>query len=574
MSLPFRFTGRPLSSAPAPDRRERIYLYDRSGNLVNDPLTSLDAARGLKWRTGLPGGVWDASFSVPVRTAEVWRIRPGFRVIIRRGLARLYDGRVEDITVDLVDRGARTVLCMGWWQELRQRTGSWSWSATQPAYADEILTKVLGEATANINRNYDWVQSPALDLKPIGWTRAALSEIVADLLKYGDDQTPPRPWYFAIWPTDEIGSINTFVESGEELVQDGAFETSSWDSVTGPANAYWSTATHAGTPGWTYASVSQGYSAGYIHAGSWSALTNLFANGDALSHQSENLLTGVVAGAGYTYDYWLRLIGPGDLTGRLEVDWYTSGDVFISTSTDTLWTDNDTPEWKHVTGTFTAPGTAAKCRVRLYAARGATGGVPLVALFDDVHLYRTASMTEVTRDDRARAHFWPKDTSAWDYEIRLEDVFDAFELRESTETLVNSVVAEYGTSSVTAAATDAESIAAYDQRDYVLSAGDVSATVAAKARDLYLSENKEPKVVSGSLRLAGPLRRARGGLAVHPASVRAGDRIKILDLPEQFSDFLFIVQEATYDADAGTLGLTPEAPVSSVDALLAQALGG
>ena len=34
--------------------KERIYIYDRSGNLVNDPERAVDYATGLKWETTWP----------------------------------------------------------------------------------------------------------------------------------------------------------------------------------------------------------------------------------------------------------------------------------------------------------------------------------------------------------------------------------------------------------------------------------------------------------------------------------------------------------------------------------------
>ena len=566
MSLTFQYTGRKLIP-PRPDGRERIYVYDRAGGLINDPFNTMQQARGLTWRTGLPGGMWDLSFSVPVNVAEEWVVKGGYRMIVRRGLAPLWDGRVEDIGTDLLRAGMRQVLGLGWWQQLRQRYGTYAFTSGTK-YADDVLRMALKDACPNISLDYSKIQSPGLNIVSRTWTRQYISQIVADLLIYGDSQTPPRQWYFALWPTERP---QWFAESSTEILTDPGFETSTVKDP--PANPNWSTSTHTGAPEFALYDANVGNN---VHAGRWAARLRMTASGDAGSWQTA-LEDNITESVNYTYDYYITNDTTGTDTqpqyvaGRLEFDWYTAADAFVSTTTATLLTGTDVPTWTHEVGTTAAPATAAKVRVRCYCTQ--IGGTPeaKAMIFDDIHLYKATDPP--VYDTRPRAYFWPRDITAWDYEIRLEEISGDFLLTKSTENLVNNVIAEYGTSSVTAASSDATSIAAYDQRDYVLSAGSVSATVAAAARDLWLEEHKDPVNVASGITLVGPVRKANNGPLVHQSFVRAGDRIKIMDLPSEFSDFLFIVQEETYDAESGAKQLRPESPTSSVDEMLAQALG-
>ena len=117
----------------------------------------------------------------------------------------------------------------------------------------------------------------------------------------------------------------------------------------------------------------------------------------------------------------------------------------------------------------------------------------------------------------------------------------------------------------TSAATDAASVAAYDQRDMILAAGNVSMALAEKARDMTLALRKDKGHRLGQFTVRGHVRDKAG--AKFPVNrIRAGMRFV---LPELGSD-VYMIGRTDYSADTSEMGISVDGAPNTVEMLLAQ----
>ena len=77
---------------------ERLYVYDASGNLVNDPERSSEYASGLYWESDWPKGYGRAGFRVAMDVAAHWAVKQAYELIVRDGQRIVYQGRLGDLT--------------------------------------------------------------------------------------------------------------------------------------------------------------------------------------------------------------------------------------------------------------------------------------------------------------------------------------------------------------------------------------------------------------------------------------------------------------------------------------------
>jgi hypothetical protein len=254
-------------------------------------------------------------------------------------------------------------------------------------------------------------------------------------------------------------------------------------------------------------------------------------------------------------DFWLYWTAYAGMQGSSRIDWYNSSNTLISTTYGATWTsDGTTTGWQQISDVHLAPAGTVDCVLHVGATVGSGGGTARYVAIDDVRMYLyTANLAPETKP---RATLWARDLTDYDYDLRTANLVETLDVRETTKDLANYVVASYGSSSYTAAAQDAASQAAYRQRDALVAAGRVGETAAAAQRDAWLALHAEPGQEVGSLRCGDRTVIDREGRWVHPALLRAGDRLRVVD--GRLAGTVFLVEAMEYDAESGIARVTPE----------------
>jgi len=120
------------------------------------------------------------------------------------------------------------------------------------------------------------------------------------------------------------------------------------------------------------------------------------------SIESTAMISGIAAGGSHTLDVWY--LSPDDggahaAAWRAQINWYTSGDVLISSSyfpgplVSDVYYEDPSNQYRLKQNTVTAPATAAKCKVRIEAEVDSDGnGYHEHFRLDDIELYQTDSL--------------------------------------------------------------------------------------------------------------------------------------------------------------------------------------
>jgi len=113
--------------------KERIYIYNRRRQLINDPERSTDYAEGLNWGTQWPGGYGVANCRVKRDIAVDWLVQEANYFQVRRGQAECYYGRLDDLKKALDNSGQRVDLtAYGLWAALNERRVRKWWVDNHP----------------------------------------------------------------------------------------------------------------------------------------------------------------------------------------------------------------------------------------------------------------------------------------------------------------------------------------------------------------------------------------------------------------------------------------------------------
>lgn len=473
-----------------------LTIYNDAGAALPDPTGAQFAPSSVSFSTGLPGGFLEARFTFSGPAAVLSKLRAGQKVILRSGRDILWWGWIEDLRRLLLGRVLGVeVSCLGPWQEITQRRFTGAYTAVTSSSA---MMSALAENCPHISRDTGEIINTGLPIT-INWTREPVANLVKLVCDTGD--TAGRPMLFALWePTlhrARLGNVANLT-SDPELEQTDTF----WYLTDG-----------------TYAN--------WDNANYYSAVTcMLFAEFavDGLAHLSK---IAVSPSTPYTVQYWHKWSAHSSMTTASRIDWYTAGDVFISSTYGATYTSNGSnTAWTMRSDTHTAPGTAATARPIIGATIGSGSG--RYTAVDDVRMFLAAG--SLTIDTLPRAHLWPRDLSGYDYLLYTRFLGEPLTETETARDLANYVVASYS-SSFTAAAEDAASQALYRRRDALVSAGSVGPSDAAAIRDVYLAAYKDPRHEPDSfVATYGSVRDVNGAL-VDPVVLRAGDRLRLADGP-------------------------------------------
>ncbi len=503
-------------------RRVTVAIYDTSGDLVQWRGGTANSVRDLRFGSSLPGGFMAASFTL--RPApRYWPVQVGYRVVISLGRRVVWWGWIEDI--ERRQRGPiewLRVQALGPWQQVNQRLMTADYD---DVISSLVLRDMLIEYCPDISQDYSEIVNSGVPLT-IDWEYDSVADLVKAVCESGDDQD--RPLLFAIWepPGSRVGVENTgTLNADPELEQNQTH----WEPVA-PLLEY---------------RTSPYYSAGH----SWR-----FLEGASTNLRTKARIP-ATAGLSYVVEYQLYWTAYSGMSGSSRIDWYNAGNTLVSTTYGATWnSDGTTTGWQKISDVHLAPATAVEGVLHVGAAVGSGGGTARYVAIDDVRMYLyTANLAPETKP---RAALWARDLTDYDYDLRTANLVETLDVRETTRDLSNYVVASYGSSSYTAAAEDADSQAAYRQRDALVAAGRVGATAAAAQRDAWLALHAEPGQEVGALRVGDRSVIDRAGRFVHPARLRAGDRLRVAD--GRLASTVFLVEAVEYDAETGVARLTPE----------------
>jgi len=186
--------------ANAVRRRELVTAYDRSGLQVSDPSAALNRAYGLSWRTGLPGGFLDCSFMVPLALLREWAVKEAYTIRVWDGGRLMFVGILEDLmrSINLpnsLGRGTRQVTAFGFYVNVVQRSYTGVHAADD---GNTIIQTVLGNCPL-VSVDYSLVTGLDRNLGAIEWTDTPVSDVIRDVVDFGDNATPPETFWFGVW---------------------------------------------------------------------------------------------------------------------------------------------------------------------------------------------------------------------------------------------------------------------------------------------------------------------------------------------------------------------------------------
>ncbi len=503
-------------------RRVTVAIYDTSGNLVQWRGGTANSVTGLRFGSSLPGGFGSAAFALSP-APRYWPVQVGYRLVISLGRRVAWWGWIEDM--ERRQRGPMDwlrVQALGPWQQINQRLMTADYDDVISSY---VLRDMLIAYCMDISQDYSQIVNSGVPLT-IDWEYKSLADLVKAVCDAGDDSD--RPLLFAIWepPDSRVGVANAgTLNSDPELEQDETY----WEPV---------------------GSLLEYRTSPYVSTGhSWRWLENA----------STNLRTkdriAATAGLSYVVEYQLYWTAYSGMEGSSRIDWYDSGNTLISTTYGATWTSNGTTTgWQKISDVHLAPAGTVDCVLHVGGTVGSGGGTARYFAVDDVRMYLyTANLAPETKP---RAYLIARDLTDYDYDLRTANLVETLDVRETTKDLANYVVASYGSGSFTAAAQDADSQAAYRTRDALVAAGQVGATAAAAQRDAWLALHAEPGQEVGPLRCGDRSVIDREGRWVHPALLRAGDRLRVVD--GRLAGTVFLIEAAEYDAESGIARVTPE----------------
>lgn len=102
--------------------KEKIFIYSRDGNIVNDPDESVRYATGLTCETNWPGGYGRGSFVVKRDIAASWLVKMAYEMKVLDGQRIIYQGRLGNLERSLSSNDSKiTVPAVGYKVVLMER---------------------------------------------------------------------------------------------------------------------------------------------------------------------------------------------------------------------------------------------------------------------------------------------------------------------------------------------------------------------------------------------------------------------------------------------------------------------
>lgn len=500
-----------------------VAIYDRSGALVRWRGGTVQRnVRKLRFSTGLPGGFLACDFEMALPTARQWPVGAGYRCVVSLGHDVVWWGWVEDL--ERRQRGAVewvSVQALGPWQQVNQRLIAADYVDVNSSY---VVRDMLALYCPDLSQDYSQLENSGMPLT-IDWEYKSLAELIKVTCAAGN--SAGQPLLFAIWepPGSRVSASAGILNDDPELETNQLYYAKSSDFI------YYVATPHV-SPRYAW-KWTEGVTGGLTH------LRRI----------------PVAAGAQYVVDYQLYWTAFSGMSTEARLDWYNASNTLISSTYTTTRTSNgSTTGWQYVSDVVTAPAGAVEVVLGIGGSTGTGGGGGRYFCVDDLRIY--LNTTTLAPQTKPRAHLWGRDLSGYDYGLRTAALEDALRLTSTTRDLANWVVAEYGSGGRTGAAQDTTSQGRYRRRDMLLNAGDVAQPEAEAQRDTWLALHASPgqEMAALAVTMGGVL--DRRGRPVHPARVRAGDRLRVMD--GALAGSVILVEGTEYDAGSGVVRVQPE----------------
>jgi len=246
--------------------------------------------------------------------------------------------RIENLPKRFASPGAVELLVDGWQETLLPR----KWEITFNCSPAGPWT--VGELTAV---SMDWVDTSGSELAAAATSTATTLDVLTTADRTWTDDPSDYPWDIA------VGGEHVRVAAGGRLINANPFVDSD-------------------ASGWTAQSLASiAWSTAVVHpqgTGSVFAVPNGVSSSGSVAQATRSAVGSINVGATYVGSFWVYSpAGWPDF--RASIDWYTSADVFISTTSSSAVVVA-AGAWTFVTVSATAPATASRAAVR--ARQGTT----------------------------------------------------------------------------------------------------------------------------------------------------------------------------------------------------------
>ena len=505
--------------------KERIYIYDRSGNLVNDPERSINYAGQPRWGSMWPKGYGICTFVVPRDIVATWAVKQAYEVIVRDGQRIVYQGRLGNLKRQLSGASEQILVdATGWYVELAERKIRKRWVDTAPVPRVEWPVSGDLQESFPFEKREQFLQMRMSSLDKQDRTTAD---------RYRERYSLPAgttAWKVTLdWKRRSGEGIDIAIYNIDTAAEEWSVDGT---DATGSAIATFATA------------------------------ANIF-----------EFRVGPSSNDDYdSNDYaWIdQVVVYGTMT-NFAAPTYTGGEIMqdilymASTNISADYSDIADP------GLVLAPFTTLNddCETADSVAQR-------VARYGDASLNTWGLCVwdkTGASDSKAKAKFSYRDVSDYDWYCHLADL-SGFEDVEDDGEIYNYItvrytddkgITRYYTPTDNASQTDATSITDYGQRDYVYDLGDGDATRAAYVGDRLLTYHKDP-LHRMSASITGVIFR-KGGVAEPTNRIRAGDRLKVVDFD---GGIIYFLRSVNYDADSQSVAVSSDLPPETLPMLLAQ----
>lgn len=494
----------------------RLFIYDDNGDPVLDPHGEIVDFEPPTFRTAWPGGFVDLRTSIARPVTRPWAVRAPLRLVLRSGLAIVFEGFVADLA-ETRRGGSESVAltALGYSARLRARQihkrwcdtrlSEWRWPASPPASQEQFT---LDHQNRLMFLAKDGISLAIGDRAAEGYTMPS-GETIARITFNYDLQEATQAWLLGLYDTAGAAYLWSVTTSG----------TGSVDHTLASARQYLE-----------FRFVALAAQTGLGDGTVYGKITDLCVYSETGNIYAGEIVQDILS----------------DIT-EISVDYSDIGEPGLALEPFV------TTGWKR----------CADVVARAAAFGDASAGTWGLCVWDSAQ----------SSDGLPQASFTARDISDYEYQVRLADL-EEFHSDPSLDELYNWIIVEYQdvagrtawlTPDDVGSLKDQQSIDEYQQRDYVLRVDSESATTAQYLGERFLARHKDP-IYKTRFTLVDRIPDARGVL--QPASrVRAGERVRVIDYLDGIVYFIAYTQ---YQAATGRLDISPDMPPDDVAIMLAQ----
>lgn len=516
---------------------ERVYVYDRQGNPVQDLAGDLNYASRISYETMLKG-YGPASFTIHRDIARNWLVKNAYRVIIKDGLETVYEGRINDPQNSLGGQGETvTVPLSGFYAILKERHINKWWADNDPF---PIMRVPDGTYAADVRSNDDQNQFQVTK-------KDGEYHVVAG---FGDVTRPANDDYQEEYVMPLGSYIRRFI--GTVTGRSGEGMTGTLYNLDQTAVEFSQIVTTGATP------------------------VDYTLGGDLTQGDTRTMLVIVGCNSNDIYDQndWVKFF---EFMAYAKMDSFSSPNLYADEIIQDCL-EIKCPDLSADYSQLASPSYAISPFTTRNRDYEDLDSVIARALGYGDASYNTYDFqvwdSSQSSDGLPQCYIRQRPgTSDYEWQLFLEDC-DTFNLAESDDRLFNYIIVRYSDQDGhtwwvipddDASLKDTTSIVAYGQREKFLDAGQCSSSVAIDYGVRFLTLYSEPQY-KGSFSVTGQIRNKQGVWL--PANrVKAGERVRLMDYQ---GGVTLVIGYTQVDADSQSLTMEPAIPPDSLAVWLAQ----